>query len=120
MRVRAFRGATQLSKDDSLEMKDAVTELLSELFEKNGISKSDLISILFTATPDLVSDLPAAAARSLDLGDIPLMCAVEISVHGSLPRVVRVMVHAHSELSHAQAKHVYKRGAEALRRDIAQ
>jgi chorismate mutase len=101
-------------------MKEAVTELLSELFEKNGIIKSDLISILFTATPDLVSDFPAAAARSLDLGDVPLMCAVEISVYGSLPRVVRVMAHAHSELSHAQAKHVYKRGAEALRRDIAQ
>jgi len=101
-------------------MKEAVTELLSELFEKNGIIKSDLISILFTATPDLVSDFPAAAARSLDLGDVPLMCAVEISVYGSLPRVVRVMAHAHSELSHAQAKHVYKRGAEGLRRDIAQ
>ena len=120
MNVLAFRGATQISADDSMEMKDAVTELLTELFERNGIVKSDLISILFTATPDLTADFPAAAARSLDLGDIPLMCAVEISVQGSLPRVVRVMAHAHSDLSHAQAKHIYKRGAEVLRRDIAQ
>jgi chorismate mutase len=120
MQVRAFRGATQLKRDDPQELKSAVTELLTELFEKNAIKKSELISIFFTATPDLVSDFPAAAARSLDLGDIPLMCAVEIAVEGSLPRVVRVMVHAHSQLPHAQARHLYLRGAEVLRRDIAQ
>ena len=120
MKVRAIRGATQLSKDDSVEMSEAVTELLSELFEKNGIAKDDLVSIFFTSTADLLSDFPAAAARRLDLGDIPLMCAREIPVTDSLPLVVRVMVHAYSEQSHAQIKHIYKRGAEVLRRDIAQ
>lgn len=120
MRVRAIRGATQLQADEATEMASAVTELLTEIFEKNGLAKVDLISILFTSTEDLVSDFPAAAARRLDLGDIPLMCAQEIPVAGSLPRVVRVMVHAHSELSHAQIRHIYTRGAEALRRDIAQ
>jgi len=120
MRVRAIRGATQLQNDDMSEMSEAVTSLLSEIFEKNQIVKEDLVSILFTATTDLRSDFPAAAARKLDLGDIPLICAQEIPVIGSLPRVVRVMVHAYSELSHAQIKHVYTRGAEVLRRDIAQ
>jgi len=120
MRVRAIRGATQLKADDPEEMASAVTELLAELFEKNGLIKADLISILFTSTEDLVCDFPAAAARKLDLGDIPLMCAREIPVVGSLPFVVRVMVHAYSERSHAEMKHIYKRGAEVLRRDIAQ
>ena len=120
MRVKAIRGATQLSKDDPIEMAEAVTELLAELFAKNNILKDDLISIFFTSTRDLISDFPAAAARKLDLGDIPLICASEIEVKGSLSRVVRVMVHAHSELSHGQIKHIYKRGAEVLRRDIAQ
>ena len=120
MKVRAIRGATQLSGDHSQEMSEAVTELLSELFEKNGLSKNDLISIFFTSTEDLRCDFPAAAARKLDLGDIPLMCAREIPVEGSLPFVVRVMIHAYSELSHAQIRHIYKRGAEVLRRDIAQ
>ena len=120
MKVRAIRGATQLSKDDSEEMSQAVNELLSELFEKNDLSKDDLISIFFTSTADLLSDFPAATARKLDLGDIPLMCAREIPVTGSLPFVVRVMIHAYSSRSHAQIKHIYKRGAEVLRRDIAQ
>ena len=120
MRVKAIRGATQLIADDPLEMADAVTELLTDLFDKNGIEKVDLISILFTATGDLSSDFPAAAARKLDLGDIPLICAKEIDVIGSLPRVVRVMVHAYSDLPHAEIKHIYRRGAEVLRRDIAQ
>lgn len=120
MRVRAIRGATQLKADDPEEMASAVTELLAELFEKNHLVKADLISILFTSTGDLVCDFPAAAARKLDLGDIPLMCAREIPVVGSLPFVVRVMVHAYSERTHAEMKHIYKRGAEVLRRDIAQ
>lgn len=120
MRVRAIRGATQLLVDDPAEMASAVTELLTEIFEKNSLAKSDLISIFFTSTQDLISDFPAAAARQLDLGDIPLMCAREIPVPGSLPRVVRVMVHAHCERSHAQIRHIYIRGAEVLRRDIAQ
>jgi chorismate mutase len=120
MRVRAIRGATQLVADEPLEMASAVTELLSEIFEKNAIAKVDLVSILFTATEDLICDFPAAAARKLDLGDIPLICAREIPVPGSLPRVVRVMVHAYSEKEHSEIRHIYTRGAEALRRDIAQ
>lgn len=120
MRVRAIRGATQLPADEANLMAKAVTELLSEIFEKNGLVKEDLISIFFTSTEDLLSDFPAAAARKLDLGDIPLMCAREIPIPGSLPRVVRVMVHAYSALTHSEIRHIYTHGAEALRRDIAQ
>ncbi len=120
MRVKAIRGATQLSADDPVEMAEAVTELITDLFAKNEIQKVDLISVFFTSTNDLTSDFPAAAARKLDLGDIPLICASEIPVAGSLPRVVRVMVHVHSDRSHEEIKHIYKRGAEVLRRDIAQ
>ena len=120
MRVVAIRGATQLASDDVAEMADAVTELLREMFERNSLTKDDLVSIFFTSTEDLISDFPAAAARKLDLGDIPLMCAQEIPVTGSLPRVVRVMIHAYSTLKHGEVKHLYMRGAEVLRKDIAQ
>ena len=118
--MRAIRGATQLRADDLDEMAEAVTELLGEIFSKNALKKEDMVSILFTATEDLICDFPAAAARQLDLGDIPLICAREIPVVGALPRVVRVMVHAYSERSHEEIKHIYTRGAEVLRRDIAQ
>ena len=120
MRVRAVRGATQLEADTVDEMRLAVVDLLTTLFKENEISTEDLVSILFTATPDIHSDFPAAAARMLDLGSIPLICAQEIDVSGALPRVVRVLVHAYSDRSHAEIKHVYRRGATALRKDIAQ
>lgn len=120
MRVRAIRGAVQLRQDDPQEMQEAVTELLATIFSENAISHDDLISIHFTSTQDLVSDFPAKSARSLDLGLIPLICSTEIPVPGSLPRVIRVMVHAYSERSHEEISHIYQRGAEVLRRDLAQ
>lgn len=107
--------------EDSIEaLSESVPRLLSVIFESNHLDPNDLISILFTSTPDLKADFPAAAARSLPLGDVPLICAAEIDVPGSLPRVVRVLVHAESALSRSQVKHIYLDGAEALRRDLAQ
>lgn len=120
MKLRAVRGATQLAEDSAEAMREAVVELLLAIFEENQLVTDDLVSILFTATPDIHSDFPAAAARTLDLGSIPLICAQEIDVKGALPLVVRVLVHAHSDKSHAQIKHIYRRGAQALRKDIAQ
>ncbi len=120
MAVRAVRGATHLSADDADEMREAVVELVSAMLERNGLSTDDLISVLFTATPDLVSAFPAAAARALDIGGVPLMCAQEIDVTGAMQRVVRVMAHVESELPRADVTHVYLRGAEALRTDLAQ
>ena len=101
-------------------MAEAVVELLGEMFVRNGVSNLDIVSVLFTATPDLKSAFPAAAARQMDLADVPLICAQEIDVTGAMPRVIRVLVHTESELPRSEIKHVYLRGAEALRQDIAQ
>lgn len=120
MRIRAIRGATQLTKDDPVEMESAVVELLSDLFQANQLTTTDLVSILFTSTVDLVSEFPAKAARTLDLGLIPLICATEIDVPGALPRVIRVMVHAYTERPLGDMVHIYRRGAEVLRKDLAQ
>lgn len=120
MSIRAIRGATCLTKDDAAEMSDAVVELLSEILERNELTKDDLVSVLFTATPDLHCAFPAAAARSLDFGDVPLICAQEIDVTGALNKVIRVMVHAETAKNRSDIKHVYLRGAEVLRQDIAQ
>jgi chorismate mutase len=119
MPMRGIRGATVLQADDAAEMADAVTELVSEMLARNGLTTDALVSILFTATPDLQCAFPAAAARSLGLQDVPLICAQELDVHGALPRVVRVLAHAEIDLPRAQVQHVYLRGAEALRQDLA-
>jgi len=118
--VRAIRGATCLQADDASEMADAVVELLTEMLGRNNLTTENLISVLFTSTPDLHSAFPAGAARSVGLGDVPLICAQEIDVAGALEKVIRVMVHAHTDVARADVRHVYLRGAEVLRQDIAQ
>jgi len=117
--VRAFRGATQLSVDTKAEMREAVVELLQEVLKANSISNDDLISILFTATPDLQSDFPAAGVRELGLVDLPLICAQELDVKGSLPRTIRLLIHANSSLTRSEVTHKYLRGAVVLRPDLA-
>jgi chorismate mutase len=118
--VRAIRGATQLDEDERAHLLTSVEELVTELLRANDLSTDQLISMLFTTTPDLHSEFPALAARQLGIGDVPLMCAQEIDVPGALPRVVRVMVHAELDVPRSAVKHVYLRGARALRRDLAQ
>ena len=120
MATRAIRGATRLTADDPAEMAEAVVELVSAMLERNDLATDDLISVIFTATPDLVSMFPAAAARGLGLGDVPLLCAQEIDVAGALTRVVRVLLHAELDRARAEVVHVYLRGAEVLRQDLAQ
>ena len=90
------------------------------MLARNDLSTDDLVSVIFTCTPDLVSDFPAAAARTLGLGDVPLLCAQEMAVPGALERVVRVMAHAETPRERSQIAHVYLRGAEVLRQDLAQ
>ncbi len=109
-----------MQHDDAAEMAEAVTELLTELMARNSISSDDLISVLFTSTPDLHSAFPAAAARGVGLADVPLICAQEIDVTEAMEKVVRVMVQVQTLKSRVDIKHVYLRGAEALRQDIAQ
>lgn len=120
MAVRALRGATQLREDDFTEMREAVVELLREMFSRNGVEPADLVSVIFTATPDLHCGFPAAAARELALGDVPLICAAELDITGALPRVVRVLMHLETPKARAELIHVYTRGAEVLRLDLAQ
>jgi chorismate mutase len=120
MSIRAIRGAVCLTADDANEMAEAVTELLTEMLSRNGITAADLISVLFTATPDIHSGFPAAAARSVGLADVPLICAQELDVAGAMPMVIRTMMHAEMKTNRSDVKHVYLRGAEVLRQDIAQ
>ena len=120
MRIRGIRGAIQLDKDSPDQMIDAVSELLNQMLTANQLETEDLISIIFTATADLTSEFPAVAARKIGLGNVPLLCSVEIDVPQALPRVVRVLMHAQLERPLAEVKHIYLRGATVLRKDLAQ
>ncbi|MFJ8648177.1 chorismate mutase [Streptomyces sp. NPDC093546] len=120
MAVRAVRGAVQLERDDAGHMRDQVGELLTAVLERNGLTTDDLISIWFTATPDLHSDFPAAAVRALGIVDVPLICAQELDVDGAMPRVVRLLAHVETALPKSAVAHVYLGAAAALRKDIAQ
>jgi chorismate mutase len=116
--IRALRGATTLEVDDEPHMVERVTELLSEMLERNAVAHEDLISILFSATPDLHSAFPALAARRMGLGDVPLMCAQELDIDGATPRCIRVMVHLNSTRPRDEMRHVYLEGARGLRDDL--
>jgi chorismate mutase len=118
--VRAIRGAIQLDVDEREHVLSSTRELVSSVMEANSLSKEDIISIMFTATPDVRSEFPAVAARELGLGDVPLMCTQELDIVGAMPMVIRLMAHVSTTLSHGQISHVYLRGATALRRDLAQ
>ncbi|MFC8174539.1 chorismate mutase [Streptomyces sp. NPDC057242] len=120
MAVRAVRGAVQLDRDEAGHMRERVEELLAAVLARNGLTAEDLISIWFTATPDLRSDFPAAAARHTGLVDVPLICARELDVEGAMPRVVRLLAHVETELPKSRIAHVYLGAAAALRKDIAQ
>lgn len=118
MAVRAVRGATQVDGDDRDLILAAVAELVTAVLERNHIGHDDLISIVFTATPDLVAEFPAYAARQAGIEDVPLLCATEIGVPGSLPRTIRLLAHFDTELPRGDVRHVYLRGAAALRTDL--
>lgn len=116
--VRALRGATTVDEDTPAELQKRVVALLDTMFERNGVHHDDLISIFFTATPDVVSAFPAAVARTAGLGDVPLICAQEIPVPGSTPRCIRVMAHLVTDRSREELHHVYLEGAHGLRDDL--
>ena len=107
-----------MPSDDVDALLGATERLLTSVLQRNGIESEDLVSILFTATDDLRSAFPAEAARRIGLGRVPLMCAREIPVEGSMPSVVRVLVHFHTERSLDEVAHVYLDGAESLRDDV--
>lgn len=120
MAVRAVRGATQIDADERGMILEATTELVTEVMTRNGLTTDDVISVIFTATPDLTAEFPALAARKLGFHEVPLLCASEIDVPHALPRVIRLMAHIETSRPRAEIHHVYLRGATALRLDIAQ
>jgi chorismate mutase len=118
--VRAVRGAIQLDVDEREHVLSSTRELVRSVLEANSLTNDDIISIMFTATPDVRSEFPAVAARELGLGDVPLMCAQELAISGAMPMVIRLMAHVNTTLARDQITHVYLRGATGLRRDLAQ
>ena len=116
--VRALRGATTIDEDEVGQIEDRVVALLREMLDRNGVDHEEIISILFTATDDVHASFPAAAARAIGLGDVPLICARELDIVGATPRCIRVMLHLWTERSRADLRHVYLEGAKGLRDDL--
>jgi chorismate mutase len=119
MRTRAIRGATQLPLDTKEAMDLEVAALLEEMLRANDLTTDAVISALFTVTTDLVSEFPAASARRAGWSDVPMMCAVEISVPGALARTVRVMIYVETTREKREITHIYRGGAKVLRPDLA-
>jgi chorismate mutase len=116
--VRALRGATTLDDDSVDQVNERVQTLIKAMLESNGVSKDDLISVLFTATDDIRSMFPATAARGIGLGDVPLICARELDVLNGTQRCIRILMHFTTERSRAELHHVYLEGAKGLRDDL--
>jgi chorismate mutase len=116
--LRALRGATTVDEDTAAHVTGRVQALVRTMLERNGVDHDDLVSILFTATEDVVSVFPATAARATGLGDVPLICAKELSVVGATPMCIRVLMHLYSERQRGELHHVYLEKARSLRDDL--
>lgn len=116
--VRGLRGASRCVANTADEITEVTQELLLAMMERNGITHDDVVSAIFTTTPDLTAMFPAAAARGIGFGDVALMCASEIAVPGAMPLVVRVLMHAYTERGRDELRHVYLRNAQSLRDDL--
>jgi chorismate mutase len=92
--------------------------MVLDVMASNHLEVDDFISVIFTATSDLVAEFPAYAARQLGFGEVPLICARELEIDGSMPRVVRMLAHVESELAKGEITHCYLHGAAALRKDL--
>ena len=119
MAVRGIRGATTVEQNVAAEILAATGELLRELLAANGItSYEEIVSAIFTTTTDVTAVFPAEAARSLGMSQVPLLCASEIAVPGSMPRCIRILLHVNTEQPQSVMKHVYLREAKRLRPDM--
>jgi chorismate mutase len=117
-RLVAVRGATTVEEDKAAQVRERTAELLEEMMQRNDIREDSLISIIFTATTDLVSEFPAAAARGMGLAQIPLLCSQEIPVTGSIERCIRVLMHVYSIKPRKDIRHAYLHAARQLRTDL--
>jgi chorismate mutase len=118
-RVVALRGATTVEQDTPSAIEEASEELVRELLERNGTAPEELISLIFTVTPDLTSEFPAAAARKMGLDQVPLLCCNEIAVPGALQRCIRVLATLYTSRAASDLQHAYLRDAAVLRSDLA-
>ena len=116
--VRGLRGATTVEADTVDQVTERSQELMREIMERNGLAEDDIISALFTATADVTSIFPATAIREIGFGAVPLLCAAEIPVPGSMPLCIRVLLHVHTTRSRDEMHHVYLHGAQGLRDDL--
>ncbi|WP_249009398.1 chorismate mutase [Conexibacter sp. DBS9H8] len=116
-RLFALRGANSVERNDPDSILAATDVLMRELMARNGLDAAAMVSAIFTVTDDLDAQFPAVAARALGLDRVPLLCAREIPVPGSLPRVVRTLVHYYAGDDHIP-RHVYLGAAKALRTDL--
>lgn len=116
--VRALRGATTVDTDTVEQVRSRTVALLQEMVDRNGTDHDDIISVLFTATDDIHSIFPAAAARDIGFGDIPLICARELDIAGAMPLCIRVLMHLTTTRSRSELRHVYLEGASGLRDDL--
>jgi chorismate mutase len=117
MRLFALRGATSVERNTPEDILAATSELMRELLARNGLEPADVVSCIFTATEDLDAEFPAVAARALGFESVPLLCAREMPVPGSMQRVIRVLIHYYAAEGH-EAAHVYLGEARALRADL--
>jgi len=119
--VRALRGATTVDRDEAGHVADRVEALLRAVLEGNGIGTDALISVVFSATGDLRTSFPAAAARARipELADVPLLDVAQLDVDGALPRCIRILAHAELDAPRSAVRHLFLEGAAALRPDLA-
>jgi chorismate mutase len=113
-----LRGATTVDADTPDQVHERVVALFEALFARNRLDKGDLISVIITATDDVRSVFPAAAARAFGLGDVPLLCARELDVVDGTPLCIRVLVHLYTDAPADALHHVYLEGAQGLRDDL--
>ncbi len=119
MAVRGIRGATTVEADVSGQILSATRELLETILERNAIvDYDDIVSAVFTTSPDLTSTFPAEAARELGMNHVPLLCASEIAVPGAMPRCIRVLLHVETPRTPREIVHLYLRDAKRLRPDV--
>jgi chorismate mutase len=116
--VRAIRGATRVDRDDRDHVLRRSRELVRAFLAENGLGSKDVVSMLFSATPDIRSVAPALAARQLGLHDVALLCVQEMAVDGAMPGVIRLMAHVDLDSPDVSVRNVYLHGTETLRQDI--
>ncbi|MGB3989036.1 MAG: chorismate mutase [Acetivibrionales bacterium] len=118
--VRAIRGATTVKNNTKEEILDATSELVQEIMERNGITRENIISIIFSVTSDLDAAFPATAARQMGFDRVAMLSTYEMDVPDSLRKCIRVLMHIQTDKKNDELAYVYLKEARKLRPDIIQ